>query len=264
MYTGGLAERPLNGAVVGPTFACLLAKQFQNLRRADRFWYENDIPPSQFTKDQLDEIRKVSLARILCDNGDSTDFVQPLSMVASDAYLNAFQYCSTKIIPSVDLTKWKTDAPRLQVPLELLKDSMSRAKRQVRNIREAERKVLASNLGVASAKSPQARHLSFLRPKRQARILSNQSLVLELASSGVVKTLLQQGRDREFGRSYKLEIQDLIQSLPQLDLSDIIDNAVAGSSRAFLSKCEESTLPCDHTSPFRTINGYKTTTYIWH
>ena len=38
------------GAVVGPTFGCLLGQQFQILKLGDRFWYENNIPPSAFTK----------------------------------------------------------------------------------------------------------------------------------------------------------------------------------------------------------------------
>jgi hypothetical protein len=38
------------GAVVGPTFGCLLGQQFQILKKGDRFWYENNIPPSAFTK----------------------------------------------------------------------------------------------------------------------------------------------------------------------------------------------------------------------
>ena len=33
---GGLAERPLSGAVVGPTFGCLLGQQFQILKKGDR------------------------------------------------------------------------------------------------------------------------------------------------------------------------------------------------------------------------------------
>ena len=40
------------GAVVGPTFGCLLGQQFQILKKGDRFWYENNIPPSAFTKGQ--------------------------------------------------------------------------------------------------------------------------------------------------------------------------------------------------------------------
>ena len=54
MWVGGLAEsgvalQPrgvdkstrLNGAVVGQTFTCLLAKTFVSLKRGDRFFYEN-------------------------------------------------------------------------------------------------------------------------------------------------------------------------------------------------------------------------------
>ena len=53
LVVGGLAERPLSGAVVGPTFGCLLGQQFQILKKGDRFWYENNIPPSAFTKGRL-------------------------------------------------------------------------------------------------------------------------------------------------------------------------------------------------------------------
>ena len=36
LVVGGLAERPLSGAVVGPTFGCLLGQQFQILKKGDR------------------------------------------------------------------------------------------------------------------------------------------------------------------------------------------------------------------------------------
>ena len=50
LFSGGLAERPLSGAVVGPTFGCLLGQQFEILKKGDRFWYENNIPPSALSK----------------------------------------------------------------------------------------------------------------------------------------------------------------------------------------------------------------------
>jgi hypothetical protein len=53
LFIGGLAERPLSGAVVGPTFGCLLGQQFQILKKGDRFWYENNIPPSAYTKGEI-------------------------------------------------------------------------------------------------------------------------------------------------------------------------------------------------------------------
>ena len=48
LFPGGMAEKPVVGGIVGPTFACVLGQQFLNLRKGDRFWCEN-----AFTKEQL-------------------------------------------------------------------------------------------------------------------------------------------------------------------------------------------------------------------
>ena len=41
LYTGGMTENHVPGGNVGPTFACILGKQFHALKYGDRFWYEN-------------------------------------------------------------------------------------------------------------------------------------------------------------------------------------------------------------------------------
>lgn len=49
LWSGGVAENPLPGSMVGPTFACIIATQMSLLRRGDRFWYELPNQPSSFT-----------------------------------------------------------------------------------------------------------------------------------------------------------------------------------------------------------------------
>jgi hypothetical protein len=39
-------------------------------KTGDRYWYENDIPPSSFSREQLAELRKTTLAQVnaLCSS----------------------------------------------------------------------------------------------------------------------------------------------------------------------------------------------------
>ena len=67
-----------------------------------RFWYES---PSTFDHSQLIQIKQTSLARVLCDNGDNIDRVQP------DVFLRATYptgYVSCSSIPRMDLRMWKS------------------------------------------------------------------------------------------------------------------------------------------------------------
>uniref|UniRef100_T1IMR5 Peroxidase n=1 Tax=Strigamia maritima TaxID=126957 RepID=T1IMR5_STRMM len=107
LYVGGMAE-VIDGGMVGPTFACILARQFRNLKSGDRFWYENSGQPSSFNTDQLQEIRKVSLARIICDTTEDLQRIQSQVMrVAGPG--NSIIPCQN--LPSMDLRAWTERDP---------------------------------------------------------------------------------------------------------------------------------------------------------
>ena len=108
LWTAGISEYPVQDGLVGPTFSCLIARQFVNLRRGDRFWYENAGYPAQFTIEQLDELRKSTAARLLCDNSDDIETIQASAMLVADHYTNPRVPCHS--LAQVDLAKWKETA----------------------------------------------------------------------------------------------------------------------------------------------------------
>lgn len=65
-----------------------------------RFWYES---PTQFKPEQLQQIRQISLARILCDNGDNITRVQRDIFQLPEGE-NSFVNCEE--IPAIDLRFW--------------------------------------------------------------------------------------------------------------------------------------------------------------
>ncbi|KAL5282648.1 HPX5 family protein [Megaselia abdita] len=106
LWSGGVSEKALPGSMLGPTFACVIATQMSYIRRGDRFWYELPNQPSFFTPEQLQEIRKAKLSRLICDNTDLIDTVQVYPMVLPDHEINPRVPCKSGIIPSIDLSKW--------------------------------------------------------------------------------------------------------------------------------------------------------------
>ena len=69
-FTGGVAEDPVPGGVVGATFACIIRKQFQNIRDGDRFFFtHSQYGTSRGLSPALREmVRRRTLTDILCDN----------------------------------------------------------------------------------------------------------------------------------------------------------------------------------------------------
>lgn len=95
-----MLEEPQGDAIFGPTLTCLFALQFIKIRNSDRFWYENDLPPSSLTLNNLKAIRTTTLSGLLCANGFVRG-VQPMAFYLPDPYLNAPVDC--RHIPGVQL-----------------------------------------------------------------------------------------------------------------------------------------------------------------
>ncbi|XP_059050869.1 peroxidase [Achroia grisella] len=79
LYTGALAEDP-HGRLLAPTLTCLISDQFLRLKIGDRFWYETVDETVGFSIDQLTEIRKTTLAGIICANEGLLEQAQPRVM----------------------------------------------------------------------------------------------------------------------------------------------------------------------------------------
>ncbi|CAG7729964.1 unnamed protein product [Allacma fusca] len=106
LFIGGIFETPLEGALVGPTFVCIIGDQFVRAQKADRFFYSNGGEPHSFNSAQLHEIRGVSMSRILCDNSDEIRSIQPLAFHLPNEAYNPILPCGSPAIPRLDLSLW--------------------------------------------------------------------------------------------------------------------------------------------------------------
>ncbi|GLV44597.1 uncharacterized protein CBL_13471 [Carabus blaptoides fortunei] len=105
LYSAGLAERPVRGGLIGPTFACIIAQQFSNLKKGDRFWYENGDFESSFTLGQLQQIRQITFAQIICETMVEVDTIQPFVFLSPDNFQNEREKCRNLI--NFDITPWR-------------------------------------------------------------------------------------------------------------------------------------------------------------
>jgi len=153
LFTGGMAERPVVGGIVGPTFACIIGQQFLNLRKGDRFWYESGDHPGAFSPGQLQEIRKTSLARVICDCMDDVDKIQPFVFLQPDTKLNPRSPCTDSTIPQLNLAAWKEEPLQPQQHsgqdlllgnFEVLEDSQTEERDGSEKINEDDNRALTS------------------------------------------------------------------------------------------------------------------------
>ncbi|XP_015127618.1 thyroid peroxidase [Diachasma alloeum] len=287
LLVGAILENPSDGSAVGPTFGCLLAGQLAKIRNSDRFWYENDLPPSSLSSEQLSAMRRTSLAGLLCAN-IPIGVVQPMAFLQSDAYLNAKIDCDRH--NPLDLSAWKeetgdedekeqtnrssddvigidTEKPSsswLESPEEplinadMIAAALAKAQQDL-----IERKRLEYNSWLqqryADPKSPAGTAASFSKANRDALSLANSSILYELATNEIVNGA--QGLRRRKRQAF--DSSDNILGFPGNDFSDVLQNVdltnfVSNSRPVDPSEidCPVDDSPCDPTTPYRTHTGH--------
>ncbi|XP_049621139.1 eosinophil peroxidase-like [Suncus etruscus] len=100
LWIGAIAEPFVKGGRVGPLLACLLGKQFRKIRSGDRFWWEK---PGIFTERQREELHRISLSAIICDNTGIATGVQRCFRNAK----HPEQFVSCRDIPRMNLSYWQ-------------------------------------------------------------------------------------------------------------------------------------------------------------
>ncbi|PAA88619.1 hypothetical protein BOX15_Mlig005605g1 [Macrostomum lignano] len=101
LFPAIVLEDRVDDSLVGPTARCVLALQFRALRDGDRFWYEN---PGQFTPTQLQEIRRYTLSRLICNTVETINEIQPQAFYTPRHKADLVP-CSE--LPDIDLSAWK-------------------------------------------------------------------------------------------------------------------------------------------------------------
>lgn len=118
LVVGGSLEAHVDQTLTGPTFLCIMLEQFYRTRVSDRFFYERGHQPGAFTREQLREIRKSTVSRLLCDNGDHIQAMQPEGFRVIGEKNPLVPCQDINAIPAIDLRYWKEEPKGHRIPLD--------------------------------------------------------------------------------------------------------------------------------------------------
>lgn len=111
LYSGGVSEVHVDGGSVGPTFACIISRQFSALRVGDRYWYENNDTTTGFTSGQLDSIKKIELSKLICENMDIPD-IQRTAFLTPKISGRHTRHIPCSFLPDLNFKEWYDRTPK--------------------------------------------------------------------------------------------------------------------------------------------------------
>ena len=101
LWIAGLAEERLPQSLLGATFNCIFGLTFKGVREGDRFFWLN---PGVFTPEQRRSIARDTISRVICDNSDGIEFIQP------DGFLSNQTRVACSRLGRVDLELFREQA----------------------------------------------------------------------------------------------------------------------------------------------------------
>ncbi|VDP01863.1 unnamed protein product [Soboliphyme baturini] len=256
----------LRSIVQTPDIIALLRKLY---KKADRFWYENFMAPSAFSEAQLAEIRKTTMAQIICDTTDNVSVVQPMVFMLPDKFSNSPVSCKTTVIPEMDLSPWieRETAFRQPITEETLRKAIEMGKERIKDVFERHQ-----NFGTSYLQKPQT-SISSAYFGHGVPFISDQEVLLRsrtaTAMAEAAKLIIRR-EDVENNEAVLDELNmNVIQELiPEIDVASFIGTVKdpdvrpqafilhAGNAPGNTRQCNPRPLPCDATSPYRTSSGW--------
>ena len=118
LFAGGFMEMEGSGCgdglsgfeqcgILGPVFRCIIGDTFSGLKFGDRYFYDLGLDEvHRFRLEELDEIRKSTFSKILCDNSPNIADIQPNAFLTPESNSDSPQrrVVSCDDIPSMDLS----------------------------------------------------------------------------------------------------------------------------------------------------------------
>ncbi|XP_052793289.1 myeloperoxidase-like [Mya arenaria] len=104
LFTGIITERRGSEGLLGPLGTCLLGEQFKRFRDGDRFFFERNVPAVGFTRPQIDAIKQITMASLICQHTSTTTLQRNVFVMPTISMENERVSCET--IPRLDLSLW--------------------------------------------------------------------------------------------------------------------------------------------------------------
>lgn len=101
LFAAGMAEKHKGNLIVGPTFSCIIGKQFFHLREGDRFFYLNR---GVFSYRQIESLKRMSFSKILCNN---LHRVVSMQRNVFKSFFGGERRVECRSIPDLNLDLWK-------------------------------------------------------------------------------------------------------------------------------------------------------------